>query len=179
MSNICRFGIRASGGPSELFSLQSLLERGRDGLAFDGDIILNFERLFPEEVVGRTETGHPRMVPNLQHTFLWIHNTGELPMARNQGGIITLRGSSKWNAPYRFLGRLSMEFRSLDFFLWGCTEHTEYETWHASNGLVWSIDEYSQPCDHDGEKSPTWLTRDTVDLDTGKAYRPIQLQADH
>jgi hypothetical protein len=178
MPNFCGFVMRARGEHSQLFSLQCLLERGRGGFSDDGNIIVEFERLFPEDVVGRNDTGHPRMVPDLHHTFLWIHDPGEPPIAKISDGTLELYGESKWHPPFRFMAKVSILYPGLDFFLRGSTEHSRREIWRASKGLVWLVDDYFSdfPFEGDGEII-TWVTRDSVDLDLGKYYLPADIRA--
>jgi hypothetical protein len=178
MPNICDFRILSSGEPAQLFSLQSLLERGRAGLTSRGYVILEFERLFPDDVVGRNESGQTLMVPDLYHKYLLIFDMGGPPMARFEDGSLWLGGQSKWDSPIRFMARLSKIFPGLEFFLQGCIEHARREIWRAAKGLVWPVEDYVDDSSFDGcGETNTWIIRDSVELDTGKFYMPVDILA--
>lgn len=166
MANICSFLMQARGDEADLHALQWLLERGRNGNAFDGDVILEFELVFPGDVIGRKEgTGHPILSPELGHTFLWIYDRGVPPMASIEDGILSLAGTSKWSAPAAFIIRLSMEFPELDFLLSGTTEHEHKEVLQAKGGNCLCRQEYIE--DIRDDQDWVWRVWDGVVLDTG------------
>ena len=166
MPNFCSFVMRARGDASDLHALQCLLERGRNGNSLDGDVILDFELVFPKDVVGMNEIGHPILAPDLGHTFLWIHDRGVPPMASIEGNVLSLSGDSKWCPPSSFMNRLSVEFPGLDFYLSGTTEYERREVLHAKGGNCFCrYDQFGGNLDE--QEDPEWHAWDGLVLDTG------------
>lgn len=135
MANICDFTIIAKGAELSLVAIKDFL---RPRITYVGGSDDEFVLELHEKRLG--DNIDTKLLPNAGHVFVWLTEAYKDQTVKGdtlfkfEGGEMRFHGASKWDPPVGLVLELSKLFPTVEFEVWGTTEHECFEHYSVVAG---------------------------------------------